>query len=190
MRNRFGVGALAVALALSGAACSDDSDAADDAAEQADAATTSTAPPAAVNTVAAVDYAFERLPGLLAVGDKVTLVNQSAVELHQLAAFRLPDGETRTASTILQLSPGEQARILAAGPTMLLLAPPSGQPQIAALGDGAFATPGRYVVLCNIPLGADPAAYLEAARATGTPPAVPGGAPHFTRGMFGEVNVA
>jgi hypothetical protein len=57
------------------------------------------------------------------------------------------------------------------------------------LGDGTLHEPGRYVVLCGIPLGADPQAYLDAAQTSDGPPDVPGGPPHFTAGMFAELVV-
>ncbi len=37
--------------------------------------------------------------------------------------------------------------------------------------------PGRYIFVCTIPTGADPAAYREAAKTPGPPPDVPGGPP-------------
>jgi hypothetical protein len=177
-----------VALGLT--ACSDDNGSDDAGTEQPDASTTTEAPAPDV-TVSAVDYAYELLPRTLPVGTTVALRNLSPTELHEFTAYRLPDGETRTASTILQLPASEQAAFFAAPPAMLLLGPPGGAEQIAALGDGTFTTPGRYLVLCGIPIGADPQGYLTAAAASGGGrPAVPGGAPHYTRGMFTDVNVA
>lgn len=44
--------------------------------------------------------------------------------------------------------------------------------------------------MCFIPTGANPAAYLDALEANpGQPPSVPGGAPHFTAGMYSELTV-
>ena len=49
---------------------------------------------------------------------------------------------------------------------------------------------GRYLVVCSIPTGADPAAYLKASEATPDgPPNGFNGAPHFTMGMYGEITV-
>ena len=64
-----------------------------------------------------------------------------------------------------------------------------GEEGFAALGDGTLQEPGRYVVLCGIPIGADPQAYLEAAQTSDGPPDVPGGPPHMTAGMYAELIV-
>lgn len=61
---------------------------------------------------------------------------------------------------------------------------------INAVGDGRLTERGRYLVFCAIPVGADPAAYLQAAQsATGGPPQVAGGPPHFSQRMYGEITV-
>ncbi len=49
--------------------------------------------------------------------------------------------------------------------------------------------PGRYLFVCTIPTGADPAAYREAAKNPGPPPSIPGGPPHVVVGMLSEVTV-
>jgi hypothetical protein len=59
----------------------------------------------------------------------------------------------------------------------------------SAAGEPRFREAGRYLILCAIPTGADPQAYLDAAATSEGPPEVPGGAPHFTSGMFAEVRV-
>lgn len=48
---------------------------------------------------------------------------------------------------------------------------------------------GRYAVVCFIPTGADPQAYLEAAQTSDGPPQVAGGEPNVAKGMFAEVVV-
>ena len=76
------------------------------------------------------------------------------------------------------------------GVAMVLLAPPGSSEQIVAVGDGSLTEPGRYLVACFIPTGADPQAYLDAASSSeGGPPEVEGGPPHFTHGMWAEVTV-
>jgi hypothetical protein len=61
---------------------------------------------------------------------------------------------------------------------------------IKAVGDGKVTQKGRYAVICSIPVGADPAAYLQAAQSSQVgPPNVPGGPPHFTEGMYGQITV-
>ena len=63
--------------------------------------------------------------------------------------------------------------------------------ELSAEGDGTLTEPGRYLVLCAIPTGADPGEYLAAAAASegGPPEGVAGGPPHFVNGMWAEVTV-
>ena len=76
-----------------------------------------------------------------------------------------------------------------AEPATVLLAEPGGE-QIPAVGDGTLTEPGRYLILCAIPTGVDPAVYLKAAaESAGGPPQVEGGPPHVVNGMFAEVTV-
>lgn len=157
----------AAALALS--ACGDDAGAADDALE-----------------VTMSDFDFAGLPDEVPVGTRLTVENTSDVELHELVAVRLPDGDERTVEEIV--TAGLEELLSAGPPAMVLLAPPGGE-QIAAVGDGTLVDPGRYLLLCAIPTGADPAEYLEAAATSDGPPQVDGGAPHVTNGMFAELTV-
>ena len=122
-------------------------------------------------------------------GAKLALSNQSDGELHELVAMRLADDEGRTADELIAL-PEDELRALFAGPPEVVLVAPPGEEGFAALCDGTLGQPGRYLLMCFIPIGADPAAYLDALEAQpGQPPAVPGGPPHFTAGMYGEVTV-
>jgi len=53
-----------------------------------------------------------------------------------------------------------------------------------------LAEAGRYVVLCAIPVGADPDEVAAAMQsATGGPPDLGDGPPHFTEGMVAELVV-
>ncbi len=71
----------------------------------------------------------------------------------------------------------------------MIVAPP-GEAGFPVVGDGSLTEPGRYAIMCFIPIGADPAEYLAAAQAaTSEPPQVAGGPPHFTAGMFAELTV-
>lgn len=146
-----------------------------------------------VVAVTAADYSFTGIPATVKAGTVLTLTNTSTKEIHELVAMRLPDSEKRPVEELVRL-PEEQFGALSPGPpAAVLIAPPGGAAQIAAVGDGTLKEPGRYVVACFIPTGADPAAYLAAAKAaqsTGGPPQnVQGGPPHFTRGMFAQVVV-
>ncbi len=183
------------------AACGDDDETSTEdtsAPAETDDATTTTEEPADEEAesegetieVTAVDYGFEGLPDRIDAGTRLTLVNESSVEIHELVAIRVPDEEERPVDELVTLPEAELDAIFGAGPpALVVLSPPgaSAEEAIPALGDGTFTEPGRYVVVCFIPVGADPEAYLAAAEAASDgPPEVEGGPPHVTEGMFGE----
>ena len=192
---------LAAGLLL--AACGDDDDtdtatAADDtvtteAPAEDDAATTTTVAAAADDAapgtleVTAVDYAFEGLPDTVPAGTTLTFTNTSEAELHELVAMRIPDEETRPLEELLTLPESELMSIFTGPPATVLLAAPGGE-QISAVGDGTLAEPGRYALVCFVPTGADPTAYLESAGPDG-PPDAAGGPPHIVHGMHAELVV-
>lgn len=178
--------------ALLVAGCGDDDP--DDATESTES--TETAETTAVEAeadeiaVTAVDYRFEGLPDELPAGSALTLHNDSADEVHEIVAMRLPDDETRGVDELLTLSEEELGALFAAPPALVAVAPP-GEDGFVALGENSLDQPGRYAVLCFIPTGADPQAYLDELEANpGQPPVVDGGPPHFTQGMFQEVTVS
>jgi hypothetical protein len=144
---------------------------------------------APVIAVDAVDYSFQDLPATVAAGTTLSLTNNSAAELHEIVAFRLPDTETRSIAELMALPEAELEPAIAVGPPALVMLAPPGEQGFPVLGDGTLSQPGRYVVLCGIPIGADPQAYLDAAQTSDGPPDVPGGPPHFTAGMFAELIV-
>ena len=142
-------------------------------------------------TVTAADYAFEDLPKSVDAGTTLTLKNASTKEIHEMVVFRIPDGEKRSVQQLVNLPESEQTAIFGEGPpAMVMIAPPGGGEMIQALGDGKLTEKGRYAVVCFIPTGADPAAYLAAAQAPSDgPPQVAGGPPHTAQGMYGEITV-
>jgi len=137
----------------------------------------------------AVDYAFQGVPPSVKAGSRFTLTNASAVEVHELVAVRLPDDEKRVAVDILK-DPASRGALFASGPpaAVIVAAPSSAMPG-AVQGDGTLTRPGRYLFLCSIPTGADPGAYLEAAKTATGPVQVAGGPPHSAKGMVAEVTV-
>lgn len=163
----------AVALGLVAAACGDDS------------TTSSSSSKAATVNVKAVDYGFEGLPSSVKAGTALKLTNQSNREAHELVAVKLPDGERRSVAELVKLPEQQLMGLFTGPPALVLLAPPGGGDQIVAEGDGTLREPGRYLVLCNVPTGADAGAFMKA---TG-PGQVTGGAPHHVNGMYAEVTV-
>lgn len=173
-RRALGRRAAALAVAVGGlstlGACGDDAGAAAD----------------GVLEVTMSDFHFGDLPDEVPAGTRLAIENASDVELHELVAFRLPDDERRNVDEIM--ATGLDELLSGTPPATVLLAPPGGE-QIAAVGDGTLDVPGRYLLLCAIPTGADPTEYLEAAATSDGPPQVDGGPPHFVHGMVDELVV-
>ncbi|MEZ5296076.1 MAG: hypothetical protein R2697_07340 [Ilumatobacteraceae bacterium] len=138
-------------------------------------------------TVTMQDFHYGDLPESVPVGTELAVTNASQGELHEFVAFRLPDGDERSADEIME---GDLDSLLGGSmPTMVLLAPPSSSDQIVAVGEPVFTEAGRYLVLCAIPTGADAEAYLNAAAGSDGPPEVDGGPPHFMNGMYTVIEV-
>ena len=138
-------------------------------------------------------FASAAVAGLLGGCSSAAAAPDAAeVELadYALVAVRLPDAEDRSVEELLQLPPEELAAFFPGVATVLLQAPGSDE-TIVAEGDGTLPDAGRYLVLCAIPVGADPGEYLAAAaEAEGGPPqGVEGGPPHFVNGMWAELTV-
>ena len=187
---RLGLVAAGVGMILS-LACSNDGDDADTAGTPAAVASSTTGNGGQPQTVEviATDYAFKNLPQTLAVGSTIEMKNESTRELHELVAIRLPDNEKRSVGDLIQLPEEELGEIASTEPAMVLVAMPA-EEGMPVLGTGTFSEPGRYAVLCFIPTGADPAAFMAAVAEGGNePPQVDGGPPHAFQGMFGEVTV-
>jgi hypothetical protein len=136
--------------------------------------------------VTLTDFSFGDLPDEVGAGTRLQVENDSDTELHELVAVRLADGDDRPVDEIVASGLEE---VLAAGPpAAVLLAAPGGE-QIDAVGDGVLDQPGRYLLLCAIPTGADPQEYLQAAATSDGPPEVDGGPPHFVNGMIDDLVV-
>ena len=144
---------------------------------------------AGTTTVTAADYRFEHLPAVVKPGTRLSLKNASASELHELLVARLPDAEQRSVDTLAKLPAAQVDALLAGATVTVLVRAPAGAPLIRALGDGKLTEKGRYLVVCTIPVGVDPAAYLAATRGRTDTPVPTGGPPHFTLGMYGEIRV-
>jgi uncharacterized cupredoxin-like copper-binding protein len=190
LMRRAALVALPFVLTVAVVACGSDSDGATVTKAEtkttttvADAEPTTTVADDGTITVTAVDFNYEGLPETVPAGTKFKLVNDAEEELHELVAFRLPDDETRSADELIELPQAELEAVFGGPPATVLLAKP-GEAQIEAVGDGTLTEPGRYLVACSIPVGADPDEILES---EGPPPA--GGVPHFHKGMFAEVTV-
>ncbi len=166
----------------------------DDASTSAPPAPTSSDPvlhdDATIVTIEGVDYAFNGVPSSVRAGTRLALRNAAPAELHELVAFRLSDGDDIALGDLAQL-PAEELGPRLGAPVTVLLQPPGSDEEIVAVGNGTLEEPGRYVLMCFIPTGADPAEYLAAAAASDgeAPTGVAGGPPHFVNGMYAELQV-
>ena len=135
-----------------------------------------------------VDYRFEHVPESVPAGTRLSFTNRSAKELHELVAFRV---DTDAPLDELLATPPAELEATLGAPVTVLLQPPGAPEPIVAVGDGTLTKPGRYVLLCFIPIGADPDEYMAAVAAAGggKPEGVAGGPPHFTAGMVAELTV-
>ncbi len=194
------------ALALSLAACGGDDDDATPATTAAAAtATTVAATPDSTGTtmdhssmpmdhpmvaIDAIDYRFDGMPTDIKVGTTFSFKNTSTKEFHEMVAIRIPDSEKRSVQELTQLTQEQTDAIFAnVEPAFVFVAPP-GEDGMPVVGDGTITEPGRYAVICSIPIGADPATVMEAMQSeSSTPPDLGDGPPHFTAGMFAELNV-
>lgn len=138
--------------------------------------------------IGAIDFAYVDVPDQVKAGAVLNLNNDSAGEVHELVAIRLPDDEDRSVEELVQLPPDELGAFFPLVETVIV-APP-GESGFAVEGTGALSEPGRYAIICVIPTGADPSEYLAAAaESEGGPPDVAGGPPHIVNGMFAELTV-
>ncbi|MGA9276933.1 hypothetical protein [Ilumatobacter sp.] len=177
-------------LGLIGAACGDDAgaDTPAPATERPPEHTSTGDHEATTVTIDGVDYGFENVPGSVPAGTRVGFRNRSANELHELVAFRL---DTDAPLDELLTRPPAELDSTLGEPVTVMLQPPGAPEAILAVGDGTLTEPGRYVLMCFIPLGADPDEYMAAVAAAdgGKPEGVAGGPPHFTAGMVTELTV-
>lgn len=162
----------------------------DDATEEEDT-TDTTAPEAQSVEVTAANYVYSGVPPEMDAGTTLSLTNESSDEVHEIVAFRLPDDETRSAADLIKLSQEELEGALGGPPATVVVALPNEQGEVA-VGDGTLSEPGRYLFLCMIPVGADPAVYEEAMKnpQEGPPEIENAGPPHFTQGMVAETDVS
>ena len=157
--RRLAVSTLSVVVML--AACGDDDN--DTSGSVAPASSPHTGHPTI--TIGLRDYAFDDVPSTITAGTTIGVTNTSTKEIHELIAIRLRDDEQRTLDELAALTPPQLQQQLDAEPAAVLVAPP-GQTGIPVVGDGTLDEPGRYLLVCMIPTGADP-------RNTSRPPPPP-----------------
>ncbi len=136
------------------------------------------------------DYSFEGVPEVVASGAELTFTNSSGVEVHEMVVMKVADLETRTIEELLEL-PEEESDTLVEFQGVLVALP--GEEGANPEGPGSSITvtePGRYVIVCFIPQGADPEVVAEAMAGGGEgPPDMGDGTPHALIGMVAEFQV-
>jgi uncharacterized cupredoxin-like copper-binding protein len=128
--------------------------------------------------VTAVNYAYQGMEETVPAGSTVLTLTNEGTELHEAIVLRINDDVTESAEEILAL-PEDEARtkVTEAGAAFAF-------PGETGSGTVAF-EPGRYLMVCFIPVGLTPEVLAEV-EASGTEPE---GAPHFTEGMLAEFTV-
>lgn len=147
-----------------------------------------------VVTITLRDYAFDGVPPTITSDTTITVTNESAQEAHELTAFRLPDTETRSLAELEALPPDQLGALVPGAPALAFAARPDSDGELV-LGDGTLSEPGRYLLVCFIPTGADPdevmgAMHSAAADPEAGPPQIAGGPPHLVAGMIAELVVS
>lgn len=181
LRTSLCLGLAALALA----ACGDD-----DAAKPLAASTTAGG---GTVTIGLRDYAFDGVPATITSRTRIAATNTSTDEAHELTAFRLPDDETRSVAELQGLPPEELGALLPGVPVLAIVAAPGEAGQVV-LGGATLPQPGRYLLVCFVPMGAKPDEVVAAIRAAAAnpdagPPQIAGGPPHLTAGMIADLEV-
>lgn len=141
-----------------------------------------TAPPRV--EITAFDYRYEGVPEVVPAGTTFFLINESLTEFHEAAIIRLDNDDQRTVEELTALSPGELLENTGTFQVALLSRP--GQMQYAkSPGSATLRTPGRYLIVCSVPLGADPA-VVERQVEFGPPAQIEGVPAHYQVTMFAE----
>ncbi|MDH3731501.1 MAG: hypothetical protein OES13_10345 [Acidimicrobiia bacterium] len=141
--------------------------------------------------ITATDYEYLGVPDVVAVGTTIKLMNASSEEFHSAFIIRLDDGDERTAEELTALSVGELAPASGADPNVTgtmqvaMFARPGESEYRTVLGGPRISTPGRYVILCLVPVGADPA-EVESQVEFGAPRQIEGVDRHDQVGEFAE----
>ena len=138
--------------------------------------------------VSGSDYGFD-ITGDVTVGAELGFVNASDREFHEMVLFRVADTEDRSLEELLEL-PEEEAM----GSLTFLGVSGAAPGEAGRVVDGSFviSEPGRYVMTCCIPQGADPEEISETffgADPAEGPPDFGDGTPHAMLGMVREITV-
>jgi uncharacterized cupredoxin-like copper-binding protein len=130
-------------------------------------------------SVTAKDYKFDGVDKTVKSGPTVLRLENKGTEVHEAIVVRVNDGVTESVDELLQDPDAAQSKVTTVGAAFV-------KPGSTAGSTIAIDKPGKYVMLCFIPLGTTPEA-LQKAIESGTEP---DGPPHFTQGMKAEFTVS
>jgi uncharacterized cupredoxin-like copper-binding protein len=128
--------------------------------------------------ITAVDYEFEDVPDTFERGAAAVFLRNEGQEFHEAVFFRIADDETRPIEELLELPEEEAMQV-----TQFVGAAFAG-PGANGATSVQFDEPGRYAMLCFIPVGTTAEAMAEM-----SPDQEPEGPPHFTQGMWREFTI-
>ena len=129
---------------------------------------------AAAVELTAAEYAFQGGDELAAQGEYALTLTNTGQELHEARLVRLSDEETRSVADIL--ASGEEPELTEVA--FAFACPGASAEPVAATID----EPGRYLILCFVPVGALPTTPPEQLDSLGPP--------HVARGMVKELTVS
>jgi plastocyanin len=137
--------------------------------------------------VTGVEYAYEGLPDTVEAGTTFSFTNEGE-ELHEMVAFLIPDEEDRSIDELVQLEDEELGEVFGGEPMpeFVLMAEPGddGTMVFPPDGEATVTEPGRYGVVCFIPVG-----MTEMPEGEQEGPPEGDGPPHAFEGMTGEFTV-
>lgn len=136
--------------------------------------------------ITGVDYAYQGVPESVPAGTTLAFTNAAQGEVHELAVYRIDDEESRPIEELVRLPDEESAAVIDFRGVSVALPGEDGE---VVDGNLAIEESGRYALVCLVPTGADPQAYLDYARALGAIERPSGGPPHTAVGMFAELRV-
>ena len=129
-----------------------------------------------VMDVQLVDYAFEGVPATMEPGVTAIRAENTGAELHEIVVFRINDDVDASIEELLELPEEEADEMIEF--KGFAMAPPGESAVVFAELD-----PGRYGMICFIPVGTTSFEDLPEEESDATGP------PHFTQGMIAEFEV-
>jgi plastocyanin len=140
--------------------------------------------------VVGVDYGFEGVPDAVSTGTELTFRNDSDVEAHEMVVLRINDREGRPLEELIAAAATGGAEETATFVGGFYALPEEDGAPLGPPGPLVLTEAGRYALICNFPVGADPQAVAEAfSEELDGPPNLGEGAPHFVEGMVAELTV-